>query len=243
MKHLSLFLFYFCISWSLSAQESESSNRLNLKFYNTFQYEKFEAVPFYQHNGTFEKYQTKENYTWLKPSVAIQWQGKKDKLHEIEWVNFIWNQKQEYFTDGNHDWPTWVPPSYQYKSNLINIAFRYEYLLPLFSLNQKNLNFSIGLGGSPFFIRDKISPIIRNLFPITVTEAGINFYAIPRINYQLSKKFFLDFNILINLAQSEFQRVKMENPSRPVAEQINNRWNFNLLPNVLAARVGVGIKL
>jgi uncharacterized protein YwqG len=136
-----------------------------------------------------------------------------------------------------------VPPSYQYKSNLINIVFRYEHLLPLFSLNQKNLNFSIGLGGSPFFIRDEISPIIRNSFPLTVTEAGINFYAIPSINYQLSEKFCLDFNIPINLAQTGFQRVKMENLSRPVAEQVNNRWNFNLLPYVLAARVGVGIKL
>lgn len=241
MKHLSLFLFYFCISWSLSAQEAESSNRLNLKFYNTVQYEKFEAVTLYEHNGTLEYYQNKENYTWLKPSVAIQWQGKKDKLHEIEWVNFIWNQKEEYFTGGNQDLPNWVIPGHNY--TLINIAFRYEHLLPLFSLNQKNLNFSIGLGGSPFFLRNQISPIIRNLFPIAVTEAGINFYAIPRINYQLSKKFFLDFNIPINLAQTGFQRVKMENPSRPVAEQINDRWNFHLLPNILAARVGVGMKL
>jgi len=116
-------------------------------------------------------------------------------------------------------------------------------LLPLFTSKKNKLHFAVGLGGSPFFIRDYKSSMTRNSLPILVMEAGIVFYVIPRINYHINEKFFLDLNIPINLAQTAFQKVRVENPSMPIAEQTNNRFNFNLFSNVLAARIGVGMKL
>jgi len=61
MKYLSLVILFICVSLTILAQDSKKSHRFNVKFYNTFQYEKLENNPIFEHSGTLQYYQNKEN--------------------------------------------------------------------------------------------------------------------------------------------------------------------------------------
>lgn len=76
------------------------------------------------------------------------------------------------------------------------IALRYEfaYKLKLGSENSR-IGALIGISGTPYYHKDKITPKASDLFAESQSQLGLVFSAVPRITYNLTDNWFFDFYI------------------------------------------------
>jgi hypothetical protein len=213
-----------------------------LKIYNLSSYNE---LSFKRADSSTNLNQTEYSYNYLKvlnPTIAIQWKTKKNNFREIELTNFTTNKTNSkkiiiYDTTGTNQ------SAYEATNIITHISVRYEYILNLNKLKEKKYLLSFGFGFNPFYKKDTFKPKVSSSFETSIQEIGINSFVTPRFTYFITSKIFIDVNIPICIINTVVQSQLIDNPQLTVNQRKITTANFNELPKIYSARIGVGIKL
>lgn len=226
----SLFLFIFSLS---TAQDQNRTVALklyaNLDLWNSL-YELREG-------GTTIKRAAK-NFLYLSPAVTIWGNNKNFQEIELSKVSIAENTYQ--LIEQNN-----------FRSELregeitrsLEFAFRYEYSFLLTSAENSKLNTYFGLSASPFFQKIDVKPNITNAFPTHYTSFGLDFSLVPRINYYIAERVFIDLSVPVNIGRLGYYTIREDNLAIPLPQQRSGRFDTSLFRGNSIIRLGAGIKI
>jgi hypothetical protein len=224
----------------LNTIQLSSQPKYALKVYNAFSYMRMEeTVPANTSGFSFKR----TTYTdMVKPSVAFNWRTAKGNLNEVELSSLMIGKKNEeyFFRPPSANIPVYVGGAGNTSSN---ITVRYEHIKDFFKRKAWKLRPMLGLGMSAFYRSDRLETTGSNAFiPLSEQRVGVKFEVAPRVNYNISKRVFIDLNIPVNVMQSDAWFSKMQNT--PTSEiQKTSISNFAAAPKEFAIRLGVGVRL
>jgi hypothetical protein len=233
-------LLFSVISWS---QNSPLAYSKALKMYNLTTFETATStsqssdLPGISFNSSVKTFQL------LHPTIAFQWKTKKkENFHEIELSSFSFrrtNTMDEKITDSTN-LSQIISGSEEIN---FSIAARYEYIFTFFKTKDRKFLPSLGLGINSYFLQSSNRPKTADLFPVSDRIIGSKVFLTPRINYFITPKLFLDFNIPLCILDVNLQTKEKQNPILPIDQQSVSTIRFQQFPTVFSARIGVGIKL
>lgn len=175
------------------------------------------------------------------PTVAFRIKNERDNFHEMELTQFEWDK------DDNSTVYTYpngmVLPASGSKTTITGIALRYEYVVNFFKQKNGRWMPAIGFGAMPYFQRSHTEPFLSNEYPETQTKFGMKTFIVPRINYAVSRKFFVDFNIPLCVSDIYYNKGNANNPNLSIAEQQSSTINFDAGKNILSFRLGLGMNI
>jgi hypothetical protein len=200
-----------------------------VKVYNTFSYQSITD------RNLYPLITTSKNITFLKPSVAFMWTDKKGHTREIELSSFSLNKRDDRTAFGT------VSKSGQVVTST-DIAIRVERIFNFAKRKQWKLKPSLGCGVMPYFNMAKATPYTSVNVPFTDMHYGVKAYVAPRINYNVSNRFFIDLNIPLVFADMGVQHQKAFNPGL-LKEISYNVGNFDAFSESPSVRLGVGLRL
>ena len=235
-----LFLLFSAISWS---QNSSLAYSKALKIYNLTTFDAATStsqssdLPGISFNSSVKTFQL------LHPTIAFQWKTKKkENFHEIELSSFSFrrtNTMDEKITDSTN-----LSQIISGSAEIIcSIAARYEYIFTFFKTKDRKFLPSLGLGINSYFLQSSTRPKTADLFPISDRIIGSKVFLTPRINYFITPKLFLDFNIPLCILDINLQTKNKQYPILPINQQSVSTIRFQQFPTVFSARIGLGIKL
>jgi hypothetical protein len=234
---ISLLLLFVKNNW---AQNPNLSYKRAIKIYNLSSYQRINYII---HEPTRSIEESNKNWQLFHPTIAFQWKTKKNNFHELELVDLGLNknsQKKEINYYDNHTMPFTING---YKTSTTFISLRYEFILNLIKSKDVKWVPSLGFSYNAFYERIKNKPIISTYFPSYNQTIGGVACIIPRINYYINSRFFLDLNIPICIVENAYNTSRTENPSIPKDNRRVSRFDMSLFPNMFTARLGIGIKL
>ena len=233
-------LFFSAISWS---QNSSLAYSKALKMYNLTTFDAVSNTSQSSDLAGISFNSSVKTFQLLHPTIAFQWKTKKkENFHEIELSSFSFrrtNTMDEKITDSTNISQI-ISGS---EETNCSIAARYEYIFTFFKTKDKKFLPSLGLGINSYFLQSSTLPKTADLFPVSETLIGSKVFLTPRINYYLSPKLFLDFNIPLCIMDFNLKSSRKENPVLPINQQRISVFQFQQFPTVFSARIGVGIKL
>jgi hypothetical protein len=176
----------------------------------------------------------------LHPTIAFQWQSKKNNFHEIELTSFLLGKIGK-TTDSITT--TSARTISGGDLTITAISVRYEYILNFNKSKDSKLVPAIGFGINPYYRQNKNSPKVTSSFPASDISIGMKALVTPRLTYFLTPKLFIDVNIPLCFFNTFYFAAKENNPALSILERTTNTFNFNLFPKVYGGRIGIGIKL
>lgn len=102
---------------------------------------------------------------------------------------------------------------------------------------------AIGISAMPYYQQTAFTPVLATEYPAATSRGGVKAYVIPRINYAISSKLFVDLNIPICIADMYFERNSKTNPNLLPQDQKNSTGNFDGIPKLYSIRIGVGLNI
>ncbi len=124
------------------------------------------------------------------------------------------------------------------------LYLRYEYKLGLFkNKDWKKMKLILGFSGTPFVVWNKIDPVLSTEFTQKETTVGLYLSVIPRIEYSINEKWYLDLNIPLALATTHYTTMKDENPTLPIKERTKTIIDYYNGPVSFAIRFGIGFRI
>lgn len=229
---------------SISLFGQDVSKGKSLKLYTNFNLTAFYPDTSSNNQPGFTRMNYEKEMSVFNFSPAVVFHNKKGNSHELE-LSRLWMQKQFLET---YD----VLDSTGQTVNIVSgetvsrfhIQLRYEYTIGLFKKkNWKKLNSAIGFSAAPFYKWEKYSYSVSMPFPVSKSAFGIYLAVIPRIQYNLTEKWYLDLNVPITLVTMQFNNEKNEDPSIPVEQRTNSTIGFYNTPFGYAVRLGLGLRL
>jgi len=122
------------------------------------------------------------------------------------------------------------------------LYLRYEYKLSLFKKKDwKKIKPIIGFSGTPFLTWDKTEPILNTEFTKNRTIVGLFLSVIPRIEYSINERWYLDLNIPLAIVTTHYTSIRNNDPS--LEERSRNIFDFYNGPISYAIRLGIGFKI
>lgn len=179
----------------------------------------------------------------LNLSPAIVFGAQKYSSHEIEVSKLEYSKQQivaSYLQDG---------VTFENLTEIDNrtiasfeLKLRYEYKIGIFTSKNWKIKPKLGFSASPLI---KIAAITSNLatsYDQSIIQGGIGFSVIPRLEYQINQKWYIDLNFPINMQSIEFRSNTVDNPSIRSANRttttINTKTHLDLI-----ARLGIVFKI
>jgi len=228
------------ISWS---QNSPLAYSKALKMYNLTTFDAVSNTSQSSDLAGISFNSSVKTFQLLHPTIAFQWKTKKkENFHEIELSSFSFrrtNTMDEKITDSTNISQI-ISGS---EETNCSIAARYEYIFTFFKTKDRKFLPSLGLGINSYFLQSSTRPKTADLFPVSDRIIGSKVFLTPRINYFITPKLFLDFNIPLCIMDFNLKSSRKENPVLPINQQRISVFQFQQFPTVFSARIGVGIKL
>ena len=235
MKH-AIFLSLAVLS-GLNGNAQETNNtpvipKYAIKAYNSFSYQTMRTV---SGTGAMVSNRHSQEITLLKPSIAFMWNDKKGNSREIELSSFSLNRQDDRRSFG----PITTGGG---KQSTTDISLRIEKITNFAKKKDWRLKPSLGFGLNPYVRLDRFTPYSTVNSPRREQHYGVRAYIAPRVNYNVSKRFFVDLNIPVTIATMEFEYQKEYVPAVGRQEGFGTT-NFNSFPMHITARLGVGVRL
>lgn len=123
------------------------------------------------------------------------------------------------------------------------LSFRYEYQWSFDKDPTRKVSFSLGLGFNPYFFQYSRTPILTTEFPDRDQIFGVRAFAIPRLSWHISPRFYVDFNLPFCLAEYRYHGIYNEDPVIPLDDRKLQNTDLTALPNYFSGRIGIGVKL
>lgn len=191
--------------------------------------------PFQSNNQWYIQY-FRSNERWFQPTIAVQW-GKNDKhTQELEITQLSVDRKDE-GPIGGLTWP-WGG-SFTTEQRLMHFAIRYEYILGLSQNSDNPLQPSIGFGLMPYFIRHTQIMSLSSTNSYQETFKGFFTFVTPRIEYKVTNKVGVDFNIPVAFSNWFYFDDIRTNDRFPANNQVRPYSLFKVFPNYLSFRLGL----
>lgn len=176
------------------------------------------------------------------PAAAFQIATKKKNFHEIELSDLTIGRSDE-LTERIYPDQTTTEPVSGALTTVTSIAVRYEYIQMFGKKKDHKLIPAIGLAAMPYYNRYSTEPAISALFPTRDNLFGIRGFIVPRLNYHISKRVYLDLNVPVNIFDAQQHGTNTLNSALPAEQRTTSSFNFNALPGYYSVRFGVGVKL
>lgn len=233
-------LLFSAISWS---QNSSLAYSKALKMYNLTTFDAVSNTGQSSDLAGISFNSSVKTFQLLHPTIAFQWKTKKkENFHEIELSSFSFrrtNTMEEKITDSTNS-AQLISGS---REASYSLAARYEYIFTFFKTKDRKFLPSLGLGINSYFLQSSTFPKTADLFPVSDRIIGSKVFLTPRINYFITPKLFLDFNIPLCILDVNLQTRKKQDPILPINQQSVSTIRFQQFPTVFSARIGLGIKL
>ncbi len=175
----------------------------------------------------------------MHPSAALQWQNEKYNFHEVELTRLQVNK--------NYSAYDVIPQGGGFEGsgsrNKTEIALRYEYMLCFAKKRDRKIVPSLGFGLAPSLIHHSFHPENTTLFRVSETTVLLEGQVIPRLNYHLNSRFYLDMNIPVSAVSFDMTTFRTSNPQIPVRLQKSSNFDFSLVRSFYGVRLGLGFKL
>jgi len=226
------------------AKGQENQNNKTIKLYTNFGWTSTERTLGFNTTNLISRIEknkeTKIGY--FTPSIAIVLPNGNFQEFELSRLE-INNTNSETNLTNDSTGKTIQIVSGQKVTNIL-IAFRYEYNIMFLKKKEgAKIRPYLGFSANPYFYNSKYRPIVSNLFPTNQNNFGVTLSIIPRLIYNLNEKWFVDFNIPINLADVNWTFDKVDNPVLTEQERTTTTVEYSTLPNKFLFRLGVGLRI
>ncbi len=222
---------------------AQNTSPFQLKMYSNFGWRTAELTVDYD---TVLNKPIKENFYETSLgyfSPAFAWASPRGNYHEIELSRLQFNQVDEQtYIDYDNGLNHQVISGEQRTNVFIALRYEFNYMI-IKNKDDKRLKPSLGFAVRPYYHRSAFQPRISSLFATSQSNAGALFSIVPRINYDLSKKWFIDLNVPINLADLSIQSRTYDNPAIPVNQRTITTIVAETLPSQYLIRLGIGVRL
>lgn len=191
-------------------------------------------------NSTYNRSQYATSYVFfnhiLNPTFAVNKQTNKGNRHEVELTAFAVNETSNRTTYSNPGTSQIATGGSVQESKF---ALRYEYIYVF--LKDKRFQPSIGGAISPYYAKYNFTPLTTAAYPFKEYAFGVQTFIIPRITYNISKRFFLDLNIPLKITENQFSSRYEYNPTEQNNTSNNN--SFTAFEDMFYARLGIGVNI
>ncbi|MFT5821640.1 MAG: hypothetical protein ACI8ZM_002894 [Crocinitomix sp.] len=221
------------------AQDSESKQ---LKLYSNFGWESAERTIGFD---TVINVLIKENYFETSLgyfSPAFSWATPKGNRHEIELSRLQFNQVDEVTYLDYDDGISFQVISGERNTNVF-IALRYEFDYQIIKNKDSKLKPSLGFAVRPYYSHASLRPKVSSIFSSSELNVAAMFSIVPRLNYDLNKKMFIDLSIPLSLAELGVRSTTWDNPAIPVNQRTVSTFVVEVAPSEYLIRLGIGIRL
>jgi hypothetical protein len=108
----------------------------------------------------------------------------------------------------------------------------------------KSKKISLGIGGSaqPSFSRSKIFPYSSASFTRKSFGLGIGIAAVPQIEYDFTKRFFINLSLPFEIFDVSFTSYHTTNPILPESERRTSDADADFFPKRYHLRMGLGVR-
>lgn len=228
----SVFLLSCCIK--VSAQDPSPGYKAAVKLYN------ISTLQVVRHGAYFGTNNTPSyDLEVMHGAPAVQWQGRQRHFHEAELTRLLVNRSYQTY-DVSTPGGGWERSGTR---NVTHIALRYEYIVTFGKKESRKLVPSLGLGLAPSFFRQSFEPGSVTLFNTSTTHLGLDGQVIPRLNYHLNSRIYLDLNIPVSAIRLGTTTSTNRNPVIPARQQKISNVDLSLAPSHYSVRFGVGFRL
>ncbi len=234
--------FFLFLSFNLFSQDQ--SGRVGIKLYTNFDY-----TPKYLYHDTdtmngssIREYEKEINGFNFSPALVFQDRKGNSSEIELSRLRYANNYSNEYSViDSTGAEINEYPGSYKKEFELF---IRYEYKLHLFKKKDWETIIPIlGFSATPFFQWNKSEPLRSYEYTSSNTSLGLYLSIIPRVEYVINERWYLDLNIPIALVTTHYTRIRHDNPTLPIDERVVSIFEFYNGPVSFAIRFGIGIKI
>lgn len=238
MKKLIASLIICSITFLSHAQQKESFKKV-LKIYNLSSYSQGSLV---DSDSISTNINEASSFQIVHPTIAFAWRTKNRNYHEIELVNAIVNRfmnKSTFFatsSPGNKTVSGGI-------NNLTYIGVRYEYILEFMKDSKSDITASLGFALQPNFIYSNNKSFSSVDIPSTHSNIKLDGFVIPRVNYKINERSFVNLNIPFALFDASYSKSKVRDPSVPVKSQVSSSWYSEVLPQVYYLRIGYAYRI
>jgi len=187
--------------------------------------------------------QTEKRYDYQigYPTFAIGFGSHDDNYQEFELSQLIINRSSDEIRttvdgeDGELKAGT--------RTTAAQVALRYEHNMIIFLREESRLRYYAGISYNPYFSSSSFTPINTAFFPTSQRRIGLVLSFVPRLNYYITPKWFLDLNILVNVVDVYREKNKTDNPQVPASERVTKTTEFTFMPRYFQFRLGVGLRI
>lgn len=241
MKNLAI-LSVLLLSFNLFSQEFTES--VDIKLYTNFDYSpKYIYHDTNNANGTtLREYEKEINGFNFSPAIVFNNKNGNSNEIEISRVRYSNKYAKEYSViDSTGAIENTLSGSYNKQFELF---LRYEYKLHLFKKKDwETIKPILGFSATPFFQWNKSEPLRSYEYTSSNTSVGLYLSIVPRLEYVINERWYLDLNIPIALVTTHYTRIGYNNPNLPIDERVVSIFEFYNGPVSIAIRFGIGIKI
>lgn len=238
MKSLILMPLILMAASFCYGQNKNLNAKYSVKLYNQTSWQQDKSTG---NNGLFPTETTDKQFQLFHPTAAFRLKDARNNMSEIELTQFEIG-KDENTTYINLPDGRSLPVNGG-TSNNTNIAVRYEYIRNFCKKANSKWMPALGFAAMPYYERTKFIPILSNEYINANTKTGMKAFLVPRINYAISSRFYIDINVPICVADMNIQKANYNNPALTVQQQKQQTTNFNLIPDSYSLRVGLGLNI
>ncbi len=222
------------------AQERSLSFKLynNFEFYETKQYIYYDAL----NKASTRNRQQEYNFGYFSPALTKTLSN--GNFQEIELSRLIFNHRDDDFVIINDSSGMTVDILSAQKTTQFHLAFRFEHNLMLFKNREEmKLRPYFGFALSPYLMISDFVVKDQSVFPISEISSGLVLSIIPRVNYAINDRFFLDLSIPITFYEAKMLSSNYENPILNPSERNTRSIELEMFPNHFLIRIGAGLRL
>lgn len=241
MNRLSIIILLFL---SVNLYGQENTERVDFKLYTNYDYSpKYIYYESGDTNGiSLREYEKEINGFNFSPALVFY--NKKGNSFEIEISRLRFSNKfNKVYTliDSTGNVSTILSGD---NNKQFELFLRYEYKLYIFKKKDwKTIKPIIGFSATPFVQWSKYDPLLSTEYSSSKTTVGLYLSVIPRIEYVLNERWYLDLNIPLSLVTSHYTRIRNDNSSLPINERAENIFDLYNTPISFAIRFGIGFKI
>jgi hypothetical protein len=237
MKQLTIVVLLSIAGYLSYGQNKNIDAKYAVKLYNLSSWQK-QGQSYFQ--GIYTGVTTQKKFQPFHPTVAFRIKNARNNFHEIELTEFEVGS-EDFLSTINQ--AGIIIPMAGGKTSTSTIAVRYEYTLNFNKRKSSKLMPAIGLALMPYYQRTSFTPALAMEFPATRTQIGAKGFVIPRLNYVINSRLFLDVNIPFCVTDMYAEMKNAKNPALTQQEQKNDTGNFDGIPQFYSFRVGVGLNI
>ena len=120
-------------------------------------------------------------------------------------------------------------------NSIWDIQTRYEFGKNI--LDDKIINFGIGIASEPSFLYSNIDFKLSGHFPLKTIRTRLHLTAVPVVSFNITENFALGIKVIPNIFNIEWNWSRSENPSLTERQRVTSDFNTTFFNNNIATNI------